>query len=241
MTRNIDMEKLYVPVAIVVLAIAVVVSANMGASTDTKAITTTGNAEIKVAPDKVTVSFGIETEALTAAESQDQNREISNRIMEEIQSLGILSNEVQTTQLTVQPITEFDPETREFVNKGFKTTHIITVSTSSIGVVGELIDTVVGVGANRVDNIVFSLSENKERELRKQLLDDAAAEAKSKAEAIASGIGASIIGVKSASESSFIITPFFASAELKAGGAPTQVASGEIEVTASVSVSFQIL
>jgi len=239
MRNNIDVEKLYVPIAIVVLAVAVFVSANQ--APDAKVITTSGDAEMKVSPDMVTVSFGVETEAPTAAESQDSNREVSNRIMEKITELGIPSNEVQTTQLTVQPITEYNPETMEFVNRGFRTTHIVTVDTSSLDVIGDLIDAVLGAGANRVDNIAFSLSETKEEESRKQLLDHAAAEARGKAATIANGVGAIIVGVKSATESSFVVTPFFAAAELKSTGDSTQIASGEVEVSASVSVSFQIL
>jgi uncharacterized protein YggE len=234
-------EKFSVPLAVVIVAVAVFAS---GAAPEAgaKVITTTGSSDMKVAPDEMTISFAIESEAATAKESQQENTKASNLVMAflvEILPLG----DFQTTQLTVYPLTEYDPRTGEVTQTGYRTTHVITVKTSQIDDAGKIIDGVIDSGANRVDQISFYLSDERESEIRSQILDDAAAQARSKAQSIASGLGARIVGVRGASESSFYATPFYARSEAVMakdvmGG--TQVAQGEVEVSASVSASFEI-
>lgn len=235
-----ELEKFLVPVAIVIVAVSIFVSAG-NKSENFKTITTTGEASIKVAPNKADVSFGIGTEADTASSSQNQNREVSNRIMQAISDFGIVPEDVKTTQLTVEPVRDYNPVTGKFEDKGFRTTHTITVTAreSQLDRIGELVDSVVGAGANRVESLVFSLDESTEKEMKKQLLDDAASEAKNKADAIASGLGSRIVGVRSASESSFSIVPFLAEAKVGSTGS-TQIATGQVDISASVSVSFEI-
>ena len=243
-----DTSKFLIPGAIVVVALAVFFSGgtNIGSITVdndlTKTITASGDAKVSVAPDLVTVSFGVETEGATASESQTANSLISNKITSTVSSFGIPSGDVKTTQLSVYPLREWNPETGEQIDAGFRTTHIITVETSKTEIAGELIDAVVKAGANRVDNIRFSLQEETEEQLRAELLDDAAKEARVKAESVARGLGTSVIGVSSASESSFGVSPFYARAESFAfdEGIATQVSQGEVEVSANVNVAFEI-
>ena len=240
-------QNILIPAAIVIVAIAVFFSGgtNIGSITVdndlTKTITTTGDTKISVAPDLVTVSFGVETEGETASESQSANSAISNKITSTISGFGIPSSDVKTTQLSVYPLREWNPETGEQIDAGFRTVHIITVETDRTDAVGELIDAAVGAGANRVDSIRFSLQEETEETLREELLDDAASEARGKADSIARGLGTTVLGVASASESSFGVSPVFARAEMFAmDEGATQVSEGEVEVSATVSVSFEI-
>jgi len=234
-------EKFALPAAIVMVAIAVFAS---GALPDagSRAITTTGSSDMKVAPDEMTISFAIETDGETAKESQQENTVVTNSVMVFLQ--GILPpGDFQTTQLTVYPVTEYNPETGEVRQTGYRTTHAITVKTSQMEDAGRIIDGVLESGANRIDQISFYLSDEREAELRSQMLDAAASQARSKAQSIASGLGSRIVGVSSASESSFYATPFYARSEaamVKDAMGGTQVAQGEVEVSASVSVSFEI-
>ncbi|MBI4894464.1 MAG: SIMPL domain-containing protein [Candidatus Aenigmarchaeota archaeon] len=235
-------EKFSVPVAIVIVAVAVFVSGTASLA-GMKIITTSGTSDMKVAPDEMTISLAVESEAATAKESQQENTEVSNLVMAFLADNLPLSD-FQTTQLTVYPMTEYDPRTGEVTRTGYKTTHVITVKTSQIDDAGKIIDGVIDSGANRIDQISFYLSDEREREVRSQMLDDAAAQARSKAQSIASGLGSRIVGVRSASESSFYAAPFYARSEALVAkdvlGGSTQVAQGEVEVSASVSASFDI-
>jgi hypothetical protein len=235
-------EKFAVPVAIVIVAIAVFVSST-ASDVGMKVITATGSSEMKVAADKATMSFSIESEAVTAKESQQENTRVSNLVIAFL-SENLPLSDFQTAQLTVYPVTEYNPKTGEVTQTGYKTTHMITVETSQIDDVGKIIDGVIDSGANRVDQVSFSLSDDREREIRSQILDEAAVQAKNKAQSIASGLGARIVGVRSASESSFYVTPFYSRSEAVMAkdvmGGQTQVAQGEVDVSASVSASFEI-
>lgn len=248
------MEKqgIYLPAAVVVLAVAVFASGlfsgpqtiSLSPDANLRTITASGEVEQTVAPDMVRVSFGVETDAATAADAQSENSATSNRIMQVVSNAGISSEDVRTTQLSVYPNTRYDPSSGKYVNEGYKSVHMMTVETSKLTGVGELIDAVVDAGANRVDQVYFFLSEEKERELRNDMLGEAASKARSKADGIASGLGTTVVGIKSASESSFYAPPYYfdyalSKSEASAGG-NTQIAPGEVDVTASVSVTFEI-
>lgn len=234
-------EKFAVPVSIVIVALAVFLSS--GSSVDAKVITTTGDSETKVAPDRVMVSLSVETQAATAEESQQENSRVSNLVMAVLGEI-VPAGDIQTTQLSVYPVTEYDPRTGEIRQDGYRTVHTIVVKTAQTSDAGSIIDGAVDAGANRVDQVSFYLSEEKEGQVKSGILSSAASEAKSKAASIADGVGARIIGIRSVSESSFFVAPFYARAEAASAkdvlGGPTQVTEGEVEVSASVTASFEI-
>jgi uncharacterized protein YggE len=64
---------------------------------------------------------------------------------------------------------------------------------------GKLIDSAIEEGANRVDNISFTISDNKE--ICKHLLRQAAERAKSEAEVVAQALSTKIVGIKDVSSS----------------------------------------
>lgn len=243
MIGKLEKEKLYMPVAIVVVAAAIFFLGSSLVDPASKVITTSTTMTEKVSPDKVEVTFGFESDGKTAAESQTANREVSNKIIETVSGYGVLPENVKTIQYNVEPIKNYNLVTGKTESGGFKTTHIVTVTLTgelNMDNVGPMIDAVVADGANRVDNIVFSLDRWTEEGIKDTLLFEAALESRTKAASIATGLGTRISGVKSASESSFYITPFFAKAAESSDSGSTQVQRGQIEVSASVTASFEI-
>jgi len=237
-------EKFAVPVSVIVVAIAVFLSnSNAPDAAAVKMITTTGDSDTKVAPDMVMVSVSIETQAATAEESQQENARISNLVMAVLEGI-VPSSDIQTTQLSVYPVTEYDPRTGDIRQEGYRALHTIVVKTSRTADAGKIIDGAIGAGANRVDQVSFYLSEEKESRIKSEMLASAASEARSKAKSIADGLGVKIVGVRSAAESSFSVTPFYTRSEAMSAkdilGGATRVAEGEIEVSVSVTASFDI-
>lgn len=237
--KLLEREKLFVPAAIVILAAAIFFSVGgVGRDSTFKTITTSGDSQSKFTPDQAQVTFGVQTDAVTASDAQQENAGASARIFDVVSGYGLQSKDIQTTQLTLQPITDYNPQTGQTTNRGFRATNIITVTVHSFDSIGKMIDAAVASGANRVDNIEFSLSDGAMEAAKKKLIADASVQARDKADAIASGLGTWVVGVRSATESSFVITPYFAKAE--ASGSSTQVSPGQVPASASVTVSFQI-
>ena len=73
------------------------------------------------------------------------------------------------------------------------------MKTKQISNAGKFIDSAVEEGANRVDNINFTLSDN--RGFCKPLLQEATENAKSEAEIVAQSLGAKIAGIKDVASS----------------------------------------
>ena len=104
------------------------------------------------------------------------------------------------------------------------------------------IDGVVNAGANNVYGLQFTLTEETEKKARVEAYEKATLNAGAKADGIANGLGVKITGVKSISDSSFDFYPVyrdFAVAEVGKGTDEIQVASGDVDVTASVTVSYK--
>ena len=116
------------------------------------------------------------------------------------------------------------------------------VTSTKTSEVGSLIDAAIKGGANGIENIVFTLSDDKKAELTKQALGQAAGDVEEKARKIAESLGVRLGKAHTISESSFGITPYYATyaAAEKAAPTPTQVLPQNVEVTASLSVVYSV-
>ena len=193
-------------------------------------IDVTGTYTTYADPDKVDVYLGIQTDSLDASGSQQQNAVIMKKIRDGLSLKGVASSSIQTTQYSLEKITEWDDLKRINVDKGYRTTQIIKIKLTDISKAGEIVDVAVENGANRVDSIVFGLSDSKANTMRTQALTEAAKNAKEKANAIASGLEVSVKGVLHASEGYVGVTPYYSTKNYAGGtmeaAVPTEYQQG---------------
>jgi uncharacterized protein YggE len=205
-----------------------------------------GSATASDNPDKVTISFSIETESLSALTSQQENARITADVRAALIAKGLDSDSITTTSYYLGQLTEYNSVTRKYESKGFKTTHSIKVELSEISRAGEIIDAAVSAGANRVSSVYFGLSASKTEDLRMDSLKSASENAREKAEAIAEGLGVTITRLISVSEG-YSYTPVYRSYAMDAtvaegGGSsvPTEITPGDISVSSYVNAVFEI-
>jgi hypothetical protein len=120
---------------------------------------------------------------------------------------------------------------------GYTASNTVEVTTTDLSIIGRLIDTANQAGANNVGNLSFSL-QNPEP-VMEQALGLAAKQAQAHANAIAAGLGAKTGVVISAQEGA-TVTPVMVSGVLS-GVAPTPIQTGTVSVTASVTISVQLI
>ncbi len=193
-------------------------------------------------PDKVTISFSVETQDSSALVSQQQNAQITSAVRSALVAKGIASDDIETTGYSLYQEREYDPEYRRYIDKGFKTTHSMMVELSDISRAGEITDAAVSGGATTVGSVSFGLSDSRLEQLRLSALEAAAEDARKRADSIASGLGVSVSRVMSASEG-YSYSPVVRGYALEdsAGSAPsTEITPGDIRVTATVNVVFEI-
>ena len=244
--------------AILVLAITVTTLSENQAEAQTtpfpsreKVISVTGTATTSIEPDLLVITFGVETQEKSAKDALVANSESMTLIVDTLRSLGVSEDDISTSRISIYPIydsyrdTVTEKYTQELV--GYRVTNTITVETEQLNKAADIIDGGVSSGANRVENVSFTLSPQKQLEVKDDLLGQAVLNAKKKAENALAPLDHKIIGVKAVTLSEFGIPPpipvFSASgafAEDAAFKSSTPVFSSDQDITTTASVIFLI-
>lgn len=216
-----------------------------------KVISVTGIATTSVEPDLLVITFGVENQETSARDALMENSNSMTSIVDTIQTLGISEEEISTSRISIYPIYDNyrDPVTERYVQEliGYRVTNTITVETSQLDKAADIIDGAVSSGANRVDNVSFTLSPQKQLDVKDDLLGKAILNAKKKAENALAPLDHKIIGVKAITLSEFGIPPPIpvfrttsAFAEDTAFKSSIPVFSSDQDITTTASVIFLI-
>ncbi|MDH3678218.1 MAG: SIMPL domain-containing protein [Nitrosopumilus sp.] len=215
-----------------------------------KVISVTGTATSSTEPDLLVITFGVETQEKSASAALSANSESMTAVVDTILSMGISQDEISTSRISIYPIYDNyrDPSTEKYTQEliGYRVTNTISVETIQLEKAADIIDGGVSSGANRVDNVSFTLSPQKQLDLKDDLLGKAVLNAKKKAENALSPLNHKIIGVKAVSLSEFGIPPpipVFSSgmfAEDSAFKSSTPVFSSDQDITTTANVIFLI-
>jgi len=212
---------------------------------NTNKISVSGSAEKEVMPDEAILMLSVITEGKEAKQVQDENSVNMNNVIEALKAEGIDKKDIETTSYYLYPMQEYDYEQKKTIDKGYRLTNTIKVTTSDVENAGKLLDIAVKNGANQVENVYFQLSEDKEKEVKSELVAEATKNAKEKAETLASNLGASVGKPISISESSYYPPIYYAKgvammAETAASAPSPQINPESIKVTLTVNVDFSI-
>jgi uncharacterized protein YggE len=200
------------------------------------AISVTGEATVSVPPDLAQVDAGVTSDAKTAREASDANSAAMSKVLLALKSAGIEQKDYQTSRLSLQP--EYAPN-RQGPSPvvGYRASNRVTIRVRDVTKVANVIDTLVGAGANDIGGINFMVSQ------ASKLLDDArtqaVADARRKAEIYAKAAGATLGAPLSISEEGAAPRPVFR-AKMVAEMAAAPVAQGEETLSVTVNVSWAI-
>lgn len=210
-----------------------------------RTVSVTGNSEFEVEPDTVEIIFAVETNASEAEAAQEENSKITNDVISELKSIGMSEDEIETLNYNLYPEYEYNPETRDREQTGYRVTNSVKVKTEKTERAGEIIDSAVKGGANRISNIQFTLSKDKEKEENQVALQRAGEDAKAKAENLALGLGLNLGEIKNVRESNVNVGPYpvrylegAAADEATQKVAETPISPGKVTIRASVSVDY---
>ena len=147
----------------------------------------------------------------------------------------------------LQPAREYDRETRRYVEIGFEISRRLVVELEDLDQLPTLIAQVVQKGANRLEGITYDL-QNRE-EVRNDALRAAVTNARSKAELMAAALGAEVgEAIRVIEQGIHVPGPLrtelmqASSDMLKTAAAPEPeaYAAGELEIRATVGVTFTL-
>lgn len=184
-------------------------------------------------PDLAVFRAGVTTQAATARQALATNSAAMNKAIAALKQAGIADKDIQTSNLSVNP-TYGEHQTVT----GYQASNSVMVRQRQLADYGTVIDTLVAAGANQVSGPNFELADSQPAldEARTQAI----AEARSRAQLYAKAAGLKVARILSISESGGYAPSgeIFVSAMRKAAAAPVQ--PGELDLTANVTVQFEL-
>ncbi|WP_376789678.1 SIMPL domain-containing protein [Thermoflexus sp.] len=207
-----------------------------GASTG---LTVIGIGTVRARPDQAVVTLGVETEGEALAAALNENNRRASAVLAALKEHGVAEADIQTTSFQIQIEEPRDRQTGQRTGPPiYHVTHVYTVIFRDLDRVGQGVDAAVAAGANRVNAIAFRIGDPNRLAMEARRL--AAEDAKARAQALASALGAQLGRITHITEtaSPWPVPMARASASLEAAAAP--VAAGELEITVQIQVTWEL-
>jgi uncharacterized protein YggE len=204
-----------------------------------------GTGEVLAVPDVAILSLGIEAQATSVAEAQDQAAEAMADVMEALDNEGVAEKDIQTQYFNIRQVTRWDDMKDQEIIIGYRVTNTVTAKIREVDKAGTVIDAVAAAAGDytRINSIGFTVDEPSTyyEEARGKAVADAEAKAKQLAEASGVTLGKPAY----ISESSYVPSPIYRQDVMleSAAGAPaveTAISPGEMEITANVQIAYEI-
>jgi uncharacterized protein YggE len=198
--------------------------------------------ETRVAPDMATITFGVMTQAPTAAAAMAANRTRMNALAAALRAQGIADRDIQTSNLNLNA-------QYNYVNNqppkltGYQAQNDVTVTARDITRLGATVDAVVAAGANQINGIGFGLQNPRAAEDQARQAAVQALTAKAALYAQATGLRVTRL-VNLSEGGGYTPQPprpmMMMRMQAEAAQAPTNVEPGELKVRIDVNGMYEL-
>jgi len=207
-----------------------------------RTVSVMGSGKAILTPDIAYVNIGVHTENKNAAEAVAANTSQAQKVIDAIKGLGIDSKDIQTTNFSIYPQQQYDPNGKPTGEITYIVDNSVYVTVRDLDKVGDLLDAAVQAGANSIGGIQFDVAD------KTQALSDARQaavnDARAKAEELASAAGVSLGSVQTIAESTGgYPVPMYdmrAAAPAAMEGAAVPVSPGQMTITVDVNIVYLI-
>ena len=203
-----------------------------------RTIQVAGQSVVSAEPDQAVVTFGVQTQATSAAEALQENNTMMQQVISATVGFGIAEDNIQTRQIRLDPIYNDTPNANQPATiESYRATNSVVVTTQQIDDLGALLDTAVEAGANSIEGIQFEISDR--QALAAQAREEAVNNARDKAEQLAELTDAELGPVLTISESAIIPQPQpLRVQEMAAAAGAVPIAPGAQTIEANVQISW---
>jgi len=204
-------------------------------------ISVSGTGKVVVSPDIADLRLGVAITKPTVKAARATAAQSMTNVIAALKKLGIADKDIKTTNLSLQPVYSYPQNGGAPKLTGYNLTNTVAVTIRDLDKIGDAIDDSLAAGATTMDGVTFRVEDPAAAE--EQARKEAMAQAKSKAETLASSAGIRITGVASISETSSPVpypVPFYGEAAGAARDVSTPVEVGTNEVSVSVAVVYLI-
>ncbi|WP_254537213.1 SIMPL domain-containing protein [Halomarina litorea] len=203
----------------------------------TVSVTATGSAV--GTPDQALVHLSVVGQAATADEARNAAAADAERMRSALRDAGIADDRVRTTGFVLHPEYDYRQEGRELL--GYRAVHTYQIELDDVTRAGEVVDTAVENGADTVDSVQFTLSDERRQEVRGEALARAVENGRADAETIATAGDVTLGGLVSAStgDVSYGPMPYYAESAAR-DDAGTVLEPGDVTITATVTAVYEL-
>ncbi len=197
-----------------------------------------GSGKVNAVSDMATIVLGVETRNASAAGAAAENARLMSRAVSALLKAGIKEKDIQTSTYSLTTAPQEEPNTTGEKQKPteFIATNQVNVQLNDTAAVGKVLDATVSAGSNSIQSVSFGLQDpgpEKDRALTLAITD-----ARRKAEVAAIAAGVKLGRVLEISEGYGFVSP--ASRSAVAFDVATPIQPGEMEISASVTLTYEI-
>jgi uncharacterized protein YggE len=204
----------------------------------TPTVTVNGEGIVKVIPDEVLIKSRIEHDGDNAQEVKRQNDVVVDAVIKYLKSEGIPEKNIQTDYVNLNKNYDYKDKTYSYVAN-----QAISIKLDDLKNYEKIMSGLLKVGLNRIDGVQFKSSEMDKymSEARKKAVLDAKNKASEYATSLNQSIGKAI-SISELQTSNY--PPVYRMNEMKASSdsmeQESSIAPGEMEISAKVTVAFEL-
>lgn len=209
------------------------------------AFSATGHSSVSTVPDKVEITLGVSLKENDIQQAQARANGIIQKINTDLQALGVNKDDIKTQNYSIYPNYNYQTGGQQLI--GYSVDVTINVSLTDFQKLNKVVDLATQAGANQVNGIQFTLSDQKEREVKAKARAEAIEDAKTNAQDLAQLAGmrlGKVVNIVEDNGNSYP-TPYLAADAMMgkggAGGAPTNIQPGSTNYTYSATISYETL
>lgn len=234
------MKKIIVAFVFTLLAVVPGFAGDQG---DRRLITVTGTSEVKVVPDEVQISLGVETLKKDLLQGKKANDLCVKKMLEVTKKFGIDPKDVQTFEISITPQYDY-PSKGGRIFAGYMVQNTMVVTLKDLSKFDGFLNDMLAVGGNTLNGIGYQSSEmpKYKAEARKLAIQAAKEKAESLAGELDQKIGRPFTIIDQ--DNSWQYETTLANAESNKGGVYRRegvgISPGQITVRQNVTVSFEL-
>jgi uncharacterized protein YggE len=208
----------------------------------TISVSGTGNVDAK--PDIARLSLAVQRRNTSMQVARDETVRVSRAFLDLCRKLGIKESKIRTSGLTIQPEYRWDPKENQQIFLGYFVQRQLEVELDDLDKLGEVIEGAIDAGVNEVSPP--QLDSSRRKELSRDALAAATADAKANAERIAASLGVTVGAVRTITASGAMPPPpmpmkAMRAQAMMADGAAESYAPGEIGFESRVDATFDLV
>jgi uncharacterized protein YggE len=205
-------------------------------------VVVSGDSVVRSRPDTALVTVAVVTQAQTALAAQAENARKSEAVVRAVRAAAGAGAEVETSGYSLQPQYTYRQNEPPLI-QGYQARNGVNVTMNDLTKVGAVIDAATSAGANNIDNLSFTLRQD--RPARDQALAEATREAMRKAQVMAQALGGRVTRIIEVQEATSQPRPVssdtaFLTVNNKVDRVPTPVEIGTLDIRSQVQLVAEI-